>query len=241
MLPNTFEDILKGPCYVLNLDRCVKRWEISSERIRSAGFTPERRSSIDGMKITNRIQKWIDFGVNSDFIYGFDSDGQCCSTLTHASTWEHIVQNNIPFASIFEDDILFHKDWKDLAAKFYEQTDKNIDIVFFGSQGAGTAQNPMITSFPVFCVHAYMVTLEGAKKLLHALRTAPRLYIIDCFTIDLMHKGNNCPFTWQCWNATMYHDPARHNSLECRNDGLVFQDEDFPSDIHCQAPPNVEK
>jgi GR25 family glycosyltransferase involved in LPS biosynthesis len=235
MLPDSFEEILQGPCYVLNLDRCVKRWEVTSKRLKAAGFTPERRSSVDGMKLTNRVQKWLDFGVHTDFKYAFDSDGQCCSGLTHTSAWEHIVQNNIPFACIFEDDIFFHKDWHSLAPKFYEQTDKNIDVVFFGSQGAGPRDKPMITSYPVFCIHAYMVTLEGAKKLLHAIRTAPKLYVMDCFTIDLMNKGPACPFTWQCWNATMYEDPARHNSLEVRNDGLVFQDEDFPSDIHAQS------
>ena len=235
MLPGSFEEVLKGPCYVLNLDRCVKRWEVTSERLTAAGFTPERRSAVDGMKITNRVQKWLDFGVHADFNYAFDSDGQCCCGLTHASAWEHIVQNNIPFACIFEDDILFHKDWNSLAPKFYEQTDKNTDVVFFGSQGAGPRDKPMITRYPVFCIHAYVITLEGAKKLLHALRTSPRLYAIDCFTIDLMHKGPACPFTWQCWNATMYDDLARHNSLEVRNDGLVFQDDYFPSEIHAQS------
>lgn len=235
MFPENFQDVLNGPCYVLNLDRCVKRWEVISERLKVAGFTPERRSSVDGRKITNRVQMWLDFGALPDFKYNFDSDGQSCCSRTHASTWEHIVQNNIPYASIFEDDILFHKDWHSLAPDFYEETDKSTDVLFFGSQGAGTPKKPRITSYPVFCMHAYMITYEGAKKLLHALRTAPRLYTIDCFTIDLMHKGPKCPFTWQCWNATMYHDPARHNSIECRNDGLVFQDEDFPSEIHCQA------
>ena len=55
-----------------------------------------------------------------------------------------------------------------------------------------------------------------------------------------MMKVKPCPFTWQCWNATTFGDTARENSLKYRNDGLVYQDDIFESNIHCHAPPELK-
>lgn len=239
MLPDNLEDVLNGACFVVNLDRAINRWPIIKERVENAGFKPERFPAIDGSKGHCKKQ-WLDFGTRRDAEYIFDSDGQAGCGLSHANIWDHIVKNNIPFASVFEDDVLFHKDWKTLSPLFYQHTDKNIDIVHYGCQGTGGPASPLVTSVPVFCTHAYLITLEGAKKMVNTVRESNRVCMIDCFIIELMKIRDTCPFTWQSWNATSYGDPARHSSLEYRNDGLVYQDDIFESNIHCHAPPELK-
>ena len=46
---NSWTDVLKGPCSVINLDRNPQRWEDVQEKIIKAGFTNfERFSAVDG-------------------------------------------------------------------------------------------------------------------------------------------------------------------------------------------------
>lgn len=241
MLPDNFDEVLSGKCYLINLDRCIERWPVMEERISAAGFIPERIAAVDGLH-GNRRKKWLDIGARSDYKDVFDSDGQSGCGLSHVGIWDHIVKNDIPFASIFEDDAMFHKDWKELAPMFYQHTDKNTDIVYYGSQGANASNKaPLVTEYPVFCTHAYMITRDGAAKLLNAIRTSSQLFSLDCFIIELMKIGKKCPFRWQCWNGVKYDDPARKTALEYRNDGIVFQDASYESNIHCQALPDAEK
>ena len=239
MLPISFDEVLNGPCFLLNLDRCEERWPIMKERIEAAGFKPQRISAVDGKKGGCRRQ-WKEFLDGRDFEYIFDSDGQSGCGLTHARLWEEIVRNQLPFATVFEDDVRFHKDWAELAPLYYERTNKATDIMYYGSQGAGKPTDPMVTQNHVFTTHAYLISLEGATKLLNILNTSPRIFMIDCFIIEMM-KLPLCPFHWQCWNGTIYPDPARNTELEYRNDGLVYQDAEFESNIHCHAPPDAEK
>jgi len=208
------------------------------ERIEAAGFRPERMSAVDGKKGGCRKQ-WNEWMEGRDFTYRFDSDGQSGCTLSHVKLWEHIVMNNIPFASVFEDDALFHKDWTELAPIYYDHTDKATDIVYYGSQGAGKPTDPIVTKMSVFTTHAYLISQDGAKKLLKLIKNSTCLFVIDCMLIEKMYT-NSCPFDWQCWNGTIYPDPARHTALECRNDGLVYQDAEFESNIHCHAPPELK-
>jgi GR25 family glycosyltransferase involved in LPS biosynthesis len=209
------------------------------ERIEAAGFKPQRVSAIDGKKGGMRRQ-WREFLNNEDCEYRFDSDGQAGCALSHVKLWEDIVRNQIPFASVFEDDVMFHKGWAELAPQYYEKTNKATDIAYYGSQGAGKPTDPMVTQKHVFATHAYLISLEGATKLLYIFKNTPMISVIDCFLIEMM-KLPICPFQWQCWNGTIYPDSARETALEYRNDGLVYQDACFESNIHCQAPPDVEK
>lgn len=239
MLPDSFDDILKAPSYTINLDRCSSRWSILKERAEKAGFTNALRwSGTDGMG--GRCRKlWYEFGIPSDCKYEFDSDGQAGASISHAYVWKHMVENNIPYATIFEDDYLFHKDWNTIAPEYYSYTKKDTDMIFYGSQGAGGPYDLIVTQVPVFCMHAYLITLNGAKILLDELYKAKRIYVMDCFIIDLMKTGA-APFSWQCWNGSIYEDTARENSLRVRNDGIVFQDDFFESNAHCHAPPELK-
>lgn len=234
MLPSSFEDILHGPAFVINLDRCQERWPIMKSRVEAAGFMPERITAIDGLDGNCRAL-WKDFMDGRPYEYLFDSDGQSACSLSHVYLWQMMVEKSIPFASVFEDDVMFHKDWQTLAPTYYEQTDHTRDIIYYGSQGAGTPNEPMITRKSVFCTHAYIITQDGARRMLEHIRNKNRLFTIDCMIIHEMDRPSCC-FTWQCWNATMYPDPARETTLRPRNDGLVYQDADFVSNIHCHAP-----
>lgn len=232
MLPETWQEILDGPAVVLNIDRAVERMPLLNERISAAGFTNVRRvAAVDGKK-ENMRALWANH-PNPNVDYGFDSDGQSACALSHYKVWKEMVAEGIPFMTVFEDDVLFHKDWHAVASRYYDQTDRDIDALYMGNQGSGTRYDPLVTSKPLFCTHAYVVTLEGARKLVAMVDDAKRLAPIDCMIVNIL-MGKELGFVWRCWNGNRYADPARHTTLEARNDGLVFQDDFFESNIHCQ-------
>lgn len=235
MLPQKWEEVLAGPAVVLNIDRAIDRMPVIMGRIEAAGFTGAKRvAAVDGKK-ENMRALWSALSSLGPgrVAYKFDSDGQAACTISHTRLWRDMIADGTPFMTIFEDDVLFHKDWAELAPQYYDKTEKNIDIMYLGSQGAGTPKDPMVTSKPVFCTQAYVVTQRGAQKLYMMMRQATEVYIIDCMIMNiLMCRAGQ--LRWRTWNGTIHADPARHNGHECRNDGLVYQDSSFETNIHCK-------
>lgn len=236
MLPNTWQEILNGPSVVLNIDSAQDRAPVIMDRIRQAGFTNlERISAVDG-KHQDMKALWAKENVEAvnAVAYKFDSDGQAACTLSHTYTWKDMITKQTPFLTIFEDDVLFHKDFNALAPAFYNQTPKDTDILYLGSQCGGKPTDPLVIQRSLFCTHAYVITLKGAQKLYDMMRYARELYIIDCMIKNVFMDSNSNQLKWLSWNGTNYPDPARHNLHEYRNDGLVYQDSSFETNIHNQ-------
>jgi GR25 family glycosyltransferase involved in LPS biosynthesis len=143
--------------------------------------------------------------------------------------WKEMIDNNIPYMTIFEDDILFHHLWDTLAPSYFKKTPTDYDILYIGSQIQGESKYH-IDQVPVYCTHAYIITLEGAKKLYDLIINEPNgMYTIDGMLIDLMHAKR---FKWYIWNGSFY--PPEKKMAEgwnIRNNGLVYQDENFGTDI----------
>jgi hypothetical protein len=117
------------------------------------------------------------------------------------------------------------------------------NIIYMGNQI--NTESDKINTEPAFCLHAYIVTLLGARKLLNCIirwdyydQGFTGLVIVDIILIDIQkrvkEKKLRSLFTWYCWNGT-YH-PCEHNMLpledrKVRNSGLVFQDDTFESTV----------
>ena len=98
------------------------------------------------------------------------SKGNIGCNLSMLKVFKHIVDNKIPIATIFEDDIVFHPEWSTIASKFYENTPKNFDILYMGNQieECYIINNiPRINKKSCFCMHSIVVTFKGANKLLN--------------------------------------------------------------------------
>lgn len=229
----TFEDaVLSTPIFLVNMDKCTDRLELSKKRIAAAGFTNVFRWKAVDAREDDLDAAWKRHGsptfnpTDTEFV---TYPGKQGCMLSHLDIWKHMIDQEIPIAIVFEDDVEFHQAWASLAPKYYEVTPKNFDILYFGSQ-MEMQTNANITRVPVFCTHAYMITLAGARKLYSLLLSDPRgVSTIDCMLIDHMNRammGVPCPFEWYVWNARMFPDPRASLSKDWvkRNHGLVFQD-----------------
>ena len=167
-----------------------------------------------------------------------------------------IAQNKIPIATIFEDDILFHPDWEILAPKYYENTPKDFHIIYMGNQiDECKFENnvPRINKKSCFCMHALLVSYEGAVRALKLILDwdYKSTYATECMgrhadgltNCDIILKNyqdriiagkiNKNIFKWYCWNGTKnkceYNKLPLNNNRNCRNTGIVFQNNDFLS------------
>lgn len=237
---NTYADLLNAPCFVVNMDKCQERLKLSIDRIKAAGFTNVKRFRATDATVDSLPDAWAAHGSpkfdpsDTEFV---DYPGKQGCMLSHLFLWKHIIDNNVASAVVFEDDVCFHRDWERLAPKYFEYTPQDYDVLYMGSQ-MDIVTKGHITRVPVFCTHAYVITLEGATKLYNLLVHEPRgVRTIDCMLIDHMKAMMfdttklDAPmlFVWYVWNATMLPDPKAFQSADWakRNSGLVFQDVDL--------------
>jgi len=241
-----WQDVLNAPAFIINLERRPDRWQSVLPNIENAGFKNiQRYNAVDARHPEACQRVYQALGApkrhptfNNDFN---DYPGTYGVFLSQVSLWKKIVDEAIPLACIFEDDAVFHTDWATLAPMYYEQTPKNFDVLFMGSQFE-FASKYHVDQGPVFCLHAYIVTLEGAKKLLeYVLSTQPEsqggpggIYTIDTMLKVAMEYRRPPPFKWYVWNGTFFPCPLRSSlsiHWQKRNVGLVYQDEAQGTDI----------
>jgi GR25 family glycosyltransferase involved in LPS biosynthesis len=238
------DQILNAPAFVIHLERLQSRKDFFTKNISDAGFTDMR------------IFKGVDARINSEFeeakqlfknpLISFEHPkGSMGCMFSHFKVLKYIIDNQIPIATIFEDDVHFHPQWKQLAPEYFSETPKDFDVIFIGNglDSCRFSPNPIkITTESCFCTHAYIVTLEGAKKLLntclnwrydlfhHPSHKVEGLYLIDIMIKHMQNLINSKKiqrtFTWYCWNGTIYECKSNKIPLqECDvpNSGLVFQ------------------
>jgi SAM-dependent methyltransferase len=245
--PRFWQDILDAPAHVINLDARPERLAASVEELQRAGFSDVRRfRAVDASDPEALREAWHALGsppfATWDEEFAAFPGKQGCF-LSHLALWEEIVASGVPFACIFEDDILFHQHWARLAPTYFDFTPADYDILFLGSQIV-TAGAGLVRRVPGYCTHAYLITNQGARRLRSLLLDDPN----GVATIDVMlihhqwqdHTGNKpAPFTWYAWDGTTFPDQRSmgHPRWEIRNTGLVFQDFSLGSDVERASQP----
>lgn len=246
MATESWQDILNAPVFVINLERRPDRWAFVAPKVEAAGFTNiQRYNAVDARQPEMCEAAYQSLGApkrHPTFNRDFDEyPGTYGVFLSQVSLWKKIVDEQIPVATIFEDDAMFHTEWATLAPMYYEQTPKDYDVLFLGAQFE-FASKYHVDQGPVFCLHAYTVTLNGAKKLLdYVLSSLPEsqggpggIYTIDTMLKVAMEYRRPPPFKWYVWNGTFFPCPLRSSQSihwQKRNVGLVYQDEAQGTDI----------
>jgi len=248
-----FDIVLNSPAFVVYVESLApERKDFFTKNIINAGFT--NMQIFPGVNAKNEQElneaialfPGIKFDKNTRI-------GQIGCLLSHLKVLKHIVENNILISTIFEDDVHFHPQWEELAPKFFENTPKNFDIIFAGNQIEKPENVPRISKLPCFSTHSYIITFQGANKLLNSILEWDyqnfHKYHDECektgfMAIDIIikdfqerisRKQLEPKFTWYCWNGTK--NPCEFNKLplngsKVRNSGLVFQSEQFTSIVH---------
>ena len=158
--------------------------------------------------------------------------------LSHLGVWQEIIDRNLSHACIFEDDVIFHPHWAQLAPTAFAFTPRDYDLLYMGSlcleMGIG-----LVRQLPVFGLHAYVITREGARKLRAQLLADPEgIGSIDLMVCRLQEQaldGSASPsVSWYVWDGSMFPGHLDDFSPERQKGdmGLVFQNSLLGSDIH---------
>ena len=235
MLPENWNDVLGASAFIISMDHA--RYGICEKRAARAGY--QNLSCFPGV---NRDSE-DDLRKNWDrhpFLPHHRMIGQHPSAvmLAHLNLWRHIIDNHIPFCTIFEDDVLFHSQWDLLAHRYYNSTPKQCDMIFMGHHCGNAYPEMHIAQVPVYCLNAYIVALDGAKRLYEMITRYP---YDDFGVIDMMLARMQSGIVmgihpqellvWYAWNTQMFPDPGNERykhpgSLE-KDMGLVFQQYPF--------------
>jgi hypothetical protein len=240
-VPQSWTDVLRAPAFVINLDSRPDRLASSTGGLRHAGFSDVRRfSAIDAAAPGILDQAWGRLGApqfdSRDEWFRLNAGAQGC-LLSHIGVWQEIIDQSLPFACVFEDDIFFHRHWRHLAPTYFNFTPTGYDLLYMGSRivevGTGLVQR-----VPVYCTHAYLIPREGAIRMRSVMLEDPT----GVGTIDIKFSRHQflefdgegtCPFNWYVWNGLTFPEQRAlyHPTRKLGNSGLVFQDHELASSI----------
>lgn len=231
-----WEEFLAAQVFIVNLNGEPERLAQTVERVLEAGFQNLKRAeAINGYKDRDKATAlWKVHGIIADQLQ-FKPHAQGCM-LSHLGIWKHIIDAKLPYAIVFEDDVLFHKDWDLLAHQYYRGTPKDADMIYMGHHCGNAIEHLHIARLPAFCTNAYFVTLEGAHKLYRMIVTYPypdgvaidvMLYQLQRLILDKENKDND-DLVWYCWNTAMFPDETSLEKItldsQHKDKGLVFQE-----------------
>lgn len=249
-----FKYILNQPAFVIHIEELSpNRTNFFKKNIEEAGYTDMRIfegvKAINSDELNSCINEFNNVKLHKDL-----GAGQKGCLFSHLKLYKHIIKNNIPICTIFEDDVHFHPNWKNLSRNYYNNTPQNFDIIFIGNQldeCKNTNEVPIINTLSTFCTHAYIITIEGAKKWLTYLlnwdyytknsekyvgHPLTGLFCIDIMIKNIQDRMNTGTLkkyiNWYCWNGTNYQCDFNKLPLkgtDVRNTGLVFQSDNFES------------
>ena len=105
----------------------------------------------------------------ADLTYPFGpnlSPGQKACSQSHVLLWKHIMDNNLPYAFILEDDACFDNNWREKLNQFCDQTtDPEWDAIFLNASESIQPAHTWTRAHEQYLTAGYIVSLRGAEEL----------------------------------------------------------------------------
>ena len=158
-------------CFVINLDSATKRFAHWTEQWNKwGGGEYERFSAIDGTSQATdfrsewvgklaRCKQWFQNGL-------FLTNPEIGCAASHLAIYEQIVENEMPYAAIFEDDMVFCFNVSETFSLLCPLLNPRIPQVVLLSTGQQECEFSLTPINNVKCAGGYVITLAAAKRLL---------------------------------------------------------------------------
>jgi glycosyl transferase family 25 len=181
--------------FIINLDKDVERLSKSYEQLDKYQFKNyERFKGIYGQQLTTD-----EINDNTTFIGKiFASRSMIGCALSHIKIWEKIVNQNIKFSLILEDDFILKEDFKNRLNTVLLNAPSDYHIIYLSSN---IIQNKNLKLYDIndyfyksiFIIQtlSYIITLEGAKILLEYINKVSYHIDIDIFFKSFLNKKIN--------------------------------------------------
>lgn len=243
MLPESFDDFMKGDAIMLMLKRHQSRADYSKKKLEDVGFQVKFFEGTDGFtEDLELVCKELNVKIMPHI---FTQKGATGFTLSCIRIWKKIINEKLPYLIIFEDDALPHPNFKEIANEWYSKTDKDIDILYIGSQSSITeSDRGYIIRGTCFCTHAYVITNKGAHRLMQLVDEESNKNGVDKGDCALIQWQHNKKIDWRIWNTKEINfimpypvlSPTRDLQQDAiwihRDNGLIYQNALLGSSIH---------
>lgn len=223
-------EVLDSPV-VISLERHLFRFEETKRLMEKAGFTNVTRfNAIDGFSVPDETFQSLNVQ--------WGGLGQKGCAASHLSAWKEFFEdpNSAEYLFVCEDDMLPHSNFYELFSFYWERTPELFDIVLVGNQMGGqpSREKKYVVKSPGFCLHGYIVSKKGAKKLYDLYMKLPQnaegLFIIDIFVVEKM-KHNKIDY--YCYDGRYFPDTLQKDKIfHHRDTGICFQNQTVGSSIH---------
>lgn len=164
----------KTSIYIINLDKRVDRYNITSKKLLDYGYNNYKRfSAIDSNLNWDKVKNYVDINSMESIDNNYRkyhhelSKGAVGCYLSHYNLWNKLLLSNDDNFIIFEDDTLPTFQYSEIKTILYDAP-KNWDIILFGGlyHRNNIIKNTSLCRVKRFyCTHAYIISKSGAKKL----------------------------------------------------------------------------
>jgi glycosyl transferase family 25 len=161
--------------FCINLDRRPDRWETIQNVFKETGLSVTRWRASEPKDVLDTIQ---------------GSPTQQACSQSHLRIWRHIIENNIKYALIMEDDITFDKEWREKLKAFkkpYDLLMLNTDHYYSVNEWSHTNGESWLTGAYILTKRCAEKLIEIGKKIGHFL---PSDHMLLCFQKETQNK--NC-------------------------------------------------
>lgn len=162
--------------FLINLDKDVERLAAADAQLKRLGIEYERFPAVYGKNLSRvemrkHVSTFRSWSVNGRMY----TPGQVGCTLSHIFIYQRMVEENIPMAMVFEDDVTMSDDMPRMMAFVEKELDASRpQWVLFSDHSRGhsetvadSADAPRLVRCGYdFCTEAYALTLAAAKAVL---------------------------------------------------------------------------
>lgn len=121
--------------------------------------------------------------------------GEIGCAQSHVNIWRYMVQQNLEYALIFEDDACLDKDWVNKLALL--KLPEEWDLVLLNACDPIEPRDTWVLVTEQYLTAGYILSLKGAQRLLHDF--AHCFYSSDWMTTRLQNYGQSYSyFPWLC-------------------------------------------
>lgn len=116
-----------------------------------------------------RVTKWPAVCCEADLVDNFAENlslGQRGCAQSHINIWRHILETNLDYALILEDDAMFDFCWKNKLATFDGAADGEWDAIFLNASEPLSPQDVWVCVTEQYLTAGYIISRRGVERLL---------------------------------------------------------------------------
>jgi GR25 family glycosyltransferase involved in LPS biosynthesis len=151
------------PAFCINLPTRPERWQQAAAQFSALGWSVQRQP-----------------GVQYSAALASTLSAPAAGCLeSHRAIWRRCISADLPIVAVFEDDVVFSSEFKDIFARVYAQLSENWAVLFlhsFHARCAPYSADLVRITGALWGSHAYFVTQAACRLLLDMPSRSP----VDC-------------------------------------------------------------